>query len=66
MSSNLCQEPISTGITNGALTYEPCGRPLKKGFCVCKDHFKSAEYTYRSDTKESKEKRIMAAKGSSA
>jgi len=66
MSSKLCQEPISTGITDGKLTYEPCGRPLKKGFSVCKDHFKSAGYTYRSDTEESKKKRKMAANGNSA
>ena len=63
MSDILCQEPISTGITNGKETYEPCGRPVKKGFKICKGHFRSASYTYKTDNEETKKKRKLAASG---
>lgn len=34
----LCDEPISTGITDGRPTFEPCGRPRHGELGVCKDH----------------------------
>lgn len=34
----LCDEPISTGITDGRPTFEPCGRARHGGLPLCKDH----------------------------
>lgn len=33
-----CEEPISTGIFNGAPTFEPCGRKLHLNTGMCKHH----------------------------
>jgi len=34
----LCDEPISTDITDGKPTFEPCGRRRHGGLPLCKDH----------------------------
>ena len=38
MTRPLCAEPISTGITDGRPTFEPCGRELHGELPMCKAH----------------------------